>query len=293
MSTRKILITGATGSVSGALLDSLPATGGDYALRALVRDPAKAQGLAAKGIELAQGDLEDPESLPRAFEGVHTLWLLTPVGPRAPENNMNAMWAARQAGVKRVVRMSAIGAAYDAPSRNGRLHALSDAEVQGSGMRWTILRPHFFMQNLLGSAQTVSTQGAMYWAMGEGKLGMIDARDIGASAAAVLKDDSTKHDGKIYTPTGPASITFAEAATQLSEVIGKPVKYVPLSFDAAREAMLGMGMPAWLTGMLVEYSRGYASNWGDFTNSHVKDLTGQEPRSFATFAKDHAKAFVG
>src|SRR5688572_19739315 len=98
MTKQTVLITGANGAVSGALLDALD--GSELKLRALVRDPAKASQLSARGIEVVRGDLDDAESLKGAFDGVDALWLLTAVGPRAPENNMNAMWAARRSGVK-------------------------------------------------------------------------------------------------------------------------------------------------------------------------------------------------
>ena len=161
MAKETVLITGASGSVSGALIDALEGSG--LELRALVRDPEKAARLSARGVELVRGDFDDGESLKGAFEGVDALWLLTAVGPRAPENSMNALWAARQAGVKRVVRLSAINAAHDAPTRNGRLHALSDAEVMASGLSWTILRPHFFMQNVLGSARASRRRARSTW----------------------------------------------------------------------------------------------------------------------------------
>ena len=286
---RTVLITGATGSVSSALLGALRNT--KLNVRALVRDEAKGAKLRASGITTVVGDLDDSSTLPHAFEGVDDLWLLTAVGPRAPENSMNAVWAARKAGVKRVVRLSAIGAAHDAPTRNGRLHALSDNELQNSGLRWTILRPHFFAQNLLGSASTIAGHGAFYLNMGERPLGMIDARDVGDVAAQILSDDSTRHDGKIYTPTGPQTLTFADAAKEIGRVIAKPVNYVPVSDEAAREAILQMGMSPWLTGVYIEYGQAYGSGWGDFTTTHVFDVLGREPRSFATFAQDHAAAF--
>jgi uncharacterized protein YbjT (DUF2867 family) len=138
--TRTLLMTGATGLVTGAVIQELEASK-DLKLRALVRDPAKADALRSRGIETVAGDLDDPDSLLPAFEGVTDLWLLNAVSPRQPENAMNALWAAKRAGVERVVRMSAIGAAHDAPSRNGRLHALSDAELMASGLKWTILLP--------------------------------------------------------------------------------------------------------------------------------------------------------
>lgn len=286
---RTILLTGATGSVSTALLRSLE--GADVALRALVRDPSKAAGLAARGVTLVQGDLDDPESLPRAFEGANDLWLLNAVSPRQPENSMNAVWAARRAGVERVVRMSAIGAAHDAPSRNGRLHALSDVELAASGLKYTILRPHFFMQNLFAVAETVKADGAFYWDMGRGKLGLIDVRDIGAFAARVLTSDPDRHHGRIYTLTGPASVSFDEVAAALGKALGKSVRYVSVPHDAARKAMLEQGLPGWLTGMMIEYATAYSENWGDFTTPHVREVVGREPYSVADFAAAHAAAF--
>jgi uncharacterized protein YbjT (DUF2867 family) len=290
--TRTLLLTGATGAVSTALIQSLGEPPG-LKLRALVRDPAKAQALAARGIELVHGDLDEPESLPAAFQGVTDLWLLNAIGPRQPENAMNALWAAKQAGVERVLRMSAIGAAHDAPTRNGRLHALSDAELMSSGLKWTILRPHFFMQNLLMSAPSIAAQGAFYWDMADGKLGMIDVRDIGAVAAKILTSAPDAHHGKVYTPTGPASLSFADVAAQLGQALEKPVSYVPVPHEAARENLLGAGMPTWVVGLLGEYSRAYAKNWGNFTTSHVEELTGKPGRSVLEFARDHAAAFRG
>jgi uncharacterized protein YbjT (DUF2867 family) len=288
--TRTVLITGANGQVSGALIRALVGAEG-LILRALVRDPSKGAALEQQGLEVAVGDLDEPESLPRAFEGVNDLWLLNAVSPRQPENSMNAVWAAKRAGVERVVRMSAIGAAHDAPTRNGRLHALSDAELAASGMMWTVLRPHFFMQNLLMVAGSVAQQGAFYWDMAEGKLGMIDARDIGDFAARVLMSPPTLHHGKTYTLTGPASISMTEAAVQLSQGLEKPVRYVAVPHEAARQSMLQNGMPAWVANLLVEYGTAYAENWGNFTTSHIPELLGRPARSVLDFARDHAAIF--
>lgn len=288
--TRTVLITGATGQVSSALIRAL-ADAENLKLRALVRDPSKGAALQRQGLQLAVGDLDEPESLPAAFDGVSDLWLLNAVSPRQPENSMNAVWAAKRAGVERVVRMSAIGAAHDAPTRNGRLHALSDAELAASGMKWTVLRPHFFMQNLLMVAPSVAQQGAFYWDMGEGKLGMIDVRDIGEFAARMLMSAPEQHHGKTYTLTRPATISMAEAAAQLSQGIGKPVSYVAVPHDAARQSMLQDGMPAWVANLLVEYGTAYAENWGNFTTPHIQEVLGRPARSVLDFARDHAAAF--
>jgi uncharacterized protein YbjT (DUF2867 family) len=293
--TRTILVTGSTGLVSSALLTELQAlTAAEAApprVRALVRNPEKAASLKGSKIEIAEGDLDVPESLARAFEGVTDLWLLNGVTPRQPENSMNALHAARAAGVERVVRMSAIGAAHDAPTRNGRLHALSDAELMQSGLKWTILRPHFFMQNLFAVASTVAEQGAFYWDMGEGRLGLIDARDIGAFAARVLLAAPGVHDKKIYTLTGPESLSLSDVAARMTQALGTNVRYVPVPHEAARQSMLQSGMSPWLAGMMFEYASAYERNWGDFVTAHIANVVGRSPRSVEEFVRDHAAMF--
>ncbi|MFI7134477.1 SDR family oxidoreductase [Nonomuraea sp. NPDC050153] len=288
--SRTVLITGATGTVSTALIDALEAAEVD--LRALVRDESGAAGLFERGAEVFVGDLDDARSLPPAFEGVQDVWLLTPNGPRAPEHSMNAVWAARQAGVERVVRLSVVGAAHDAPNRSGRLHALSDRELERQGMRWTILRPHWFMQNLLNEAGDIAATGTFSLNLASARIGMIDVRDIAECAARVLLDDPERHHGETYTLTGPRSLTFDEVAGQLGLALGRPVTYLPIGDDAKRKTLLGYGVPKWIVDMLEEYAQAYACGWGDFTTDTVVDLLGRPPRDIAEFARDHATAFT-
>jgi uncharacterized protein YbjT (DUF2867 family) len=289
--SRTVLITGATGTVSTALMKALE--GADVDLRALVREGSRTDGPSAQGAKVVVGDLDDARSLPPAFEGVQDVWLLTPNSPRAPENNMNALWAARQAGVERVVRLSVVGAAHDAPNRSGRLHALSDRETERCGMRWTILRPHWFMQNLLNEAADIAATGTFSLNLGAARIGMIDVRDIAECAARVLLDEPDRHHGRTYTLTGPRSLSLDEVAGGLSRALGRPVAYLPVGDDAKRETLLGYGVPAWIADMLEEYARAYGSGWGDFTTGTVADLLGHPPRDLADFARDHATAFTG
>jgi len=258
----------------------------------LVHDPAKVEALEKDGYEVAVGDLEEPDTLADAFDGVDILWLLTPASALEPSMGSNAVTAAKRAKVKHIVRNSAIKAAHDAPNRNGRLHALVEESVKASGIPWTILRPHYYMHNLLSSAASVASDGVLYMNMGDAPVGMIDARDVGVFAARVIENPA-RHAGKVYTPTGPESTTMAQASQSLSEVLGKPVKYVALPQASAREAMLGFGLPRWFVGNVVDYGTVYSGGWGDFVTGDFKEVTGHEPRSFKQFATDFAAVFGG
>jgi len=188
--------------------------------------------------------------------------------------------------------MSAVGAAHDAPTRSGRLHALADHQLESSGLRWTILRPQYLMQNLLGSVDTIIEQNAFHLNAGEGRIGTIDARDVAEIAAMILTDQPDHHHAKIYTPTGPEAISFAQAAAQLQQATGNDVSYVAVPDDTARQSMLDTGASHWLAGMLVEYGQAFSTGWSDCTTNHVNELLGRPPRRFADFARDHAAAFT-
>lgn len=285
--TKTILITGATGNISSGIIAQLK--GSAYRLLALVRNPEKAEELKRQGVEIRVGDLEKPWTLGSAFAGVDIVWILAPPGPRAPEQCSNALWAARQAGAKHVVRLSAIGAAHTAPTINSRLHALSDAELVGSGIPFTILKPHYFMQNLMMAAQSVTQQGAMYFALADGKMGLIDSRDISEFAAHVLT--TAGHEGKTYTLTGPASISMHQVAAAIGEAIGKAIKYVPVTVEAQRQSILQMGMDEWMANLLGDYSAAYSANWGDLVTDDFQLVMGKAPRSIAQFCRDFAGAF--
>ncbi len=286
----KILVTGATGNVSSGLIPELIAKGAS--VRALVRDASKAQGLRDAGVEVVTGDLDKAETLDAAFSGVDKVFLLTAPNPNQVAQAHNGIAAAKRAGSPYLVRLSAgaLDTTPDAPARVTRQHAETDAELKASGLAYTILQPHFFMQNTMMAAGTVASDGAVYMPMKDGKIGMIDVRDIVDVAAKVLTEDG--HQGKTYGLTGPASISFHDVAAGLSKALGKEVKYVDVPLEAGREAMIGMGLSEWFADAMTEYFRAFSEGLGDFTTSDVQELTGHPARSFETFARDFAQAFA-
>ena len=286
-----ILVTGATGNVGSILIPKLTDMGAD--VRALVRDESKAQGLRDAGVEVVVGDLDKPETLDAAFRGVDKVFLITPPNPNQIVQTKNGIEAAKRTGSPFVVRLSA-GAIQEMPGTLPRIsgqHAETDGLLKASGLPYNIIRPHNFMQGTMMAAQTVGSQGVVYMAVKDGKIGMIDVRDIVDVAVKVLTEDG--HEGKTYTLTGPAAISFHEVAAGLSKALGKQVNYVNVPIEAAREAMIGIGLPKWTADAFGEYMTAFSEGYGDFTTPDVENVTGHAARSYETFAHDFAEAFGG
>ena len=277
------LITGATGGTSGLVLAALRARGAN--VRALVRDETKASRLADLGATLVLGDFNDPSSLARAIEGVTSVFLLTP--PRQDDLTMVERFLAASTESRarpRVVRLSAIKACEGGPTESSRSHGRIDSALVNSGLPYTILRPSFFMQNFLGSAETIAATGALVQGAGEGRIGFIDVRDIADVATAVLLDRSW--DRGIYDLTGPATLSFHEVARELGAALARDVKYTPVTPEQIRKSIVDMGWGDWSANLMADYSRAYASGWGDFTTSFVEKITGNAPRTLADFARE-------
>jgi uncharacterized protein YbjT (DUF2867 family) len=284
-----ILITGATGTIGQALVDALSQK--DVPCRLLVRDVDKARQRFGQRVELAHGDLSDRASLDRALAGVDRLFLLAPAGPEMPERESLAVAAAKQAGVSRVVYLSATGAARDSELAVTRWHAAGEAAVEASGLAWTILRPHSFMQNLLrGAAATVKREGVFYGAARDGKIAMIDAVDIAACASVALVEDG--HTGTRFELTGPEALSYAEVATRIGTSRGAPVRYVDIPPQALLGALKSQGMPPWLAQDLVAMSEGFAAGNGSAVTGDVERLTGRPARALDAFLQASVGAFL-
>jgi uncharacterized protein YbjT (DUF2867 family) len=288
--TGKILVTGATGNVGSAVLGNLGTT--EVNLRTLAHDEAKAQSLKDRGVEAVVGDFLEPETMIPALQGVSTVLLITPIHPEQVTQASNVIKAAKESGNDpRIVRLSVHQASHEAPSRNSRQHAQIEDEVRSSGLPYTLLRPTTFMQNTLATARTVASEGKIYQPFKDGKLGMIDARDIGEVAAKVLTEEG--HEGKVYTLTGPAAISFYEVAEALSEVLGKEVRYVNIPLEDAKRAMLNMGLSEWRADVLIEYAKAHSEGYSNFTTEDVEQLTGHPATSYKEFATDFERVFRG
>jgi len=148
-----------------------------------------------------------------------------------------------------------------------------------------MVKPNFFMQNLLASAGPTKAQRKFFLPMGEGTTGMADTRDIGAVCAEVLTGDG--YAGQSYEITGPEVLSFYDVADRFSEVLGEKVDYVPLPMDAFREKMTGILVP-WHLNAVCELFREIAEVGLDSTTDTFRQLIGRDPISLRQFIEDHA-----
>ncbi len=281
-----IFLTGATGKIGGETARQLIEKGAS--LRALVRDESKAADLKAAGVELVVGDIADAETLRTGLSGAQRAFLLLPNGEHQEANEKQFTDLCRELGVKHLVKMSSMEAVAHAETPIPRAHWAVEEYIRGSGLDWTMVKPNFFMQNLMASAALIKEKRMFSLPMGDGTTGMADARDIGAVCAEVLTADG--HAGQSYEITGPEVITFHEAAQRFSEVLGEPVKYVPMPMDKFRERMTGVLQP-WHLNAVCELFREIAEIGIDHTTDTFKRLIGRDPISLRQFVGDHLALF--
>jgi len=283
-----ILIVRGTGNVGRHVVAALVERG--ESVRVLTRDPERARALLGAGAEVVAGDLTDPSSLGPALQGVETVYLATNRGDQALMES-TLIEAATGAGVRHIVKISLVGATRDTFVALARTHAAIEGTLAASGIPATVLRANYFMDNFLGSADTIAGQGAVYGAAGDGKFAFVDARDIAAVAVTALTEGG--HEGKTYAITGPEALTFAEAADKIGAGIGREVRYVDLPDADFQGALAGAGLP----GALVEiYAQGHrAARLGVYAEvtGAVEELTGARARTLEAFAHDYADAFMG
>ena len=284
---RKILVTGATGSNGTEIVKRLAAQ--NVPVRAMVRNYDRAKEIALPNVDVVEGNFDHPETLLEALTGVDRAFLLTNSTEHAEAQQLAFIDAARQSGVKHIVKLSQFAADAHSPVRFLRYHAAVEAAIQASGMTYTFLRPNLFMQGLLKFKSTITSQNAFYAAIGDAKVSVVDVRDIADVAVVALIE--TGHEGKIYNLTGPQALTHAEMAEQLSAALNRQIAFVDIPSEAMRDQLLNIEMPAWQADGLIEDYAHYRRNEAAVVSSDIQDAIDKEPRSFKTFACDYATVF--
>ena len=278
-----ILVT--TAGKVGAEAARLLAARGE-SVRVLVRNPEKVAALSRAGVEIAEGDLTVPESIDAAMRDVSSVIL---VSPAIPDQELNVVHRAVRAGVDHVVKITSKASA-DSPIARRRGQAEIEEGLIASGLGYTLLRNNVYMQNLLMLAPAIAHDGSFGANTRDGRAALIDSRDVAAVAAEIAADPAP-HVGTTYWPTGPESLSYADAAAILSEVLGRPIGFRSLTDEEQTQAMIDAGIPAHIAEMNSQALALLAQGDSDWITRDVPAILGRPAGSFERFARDHARAF--
>jgi uncharacterized protein YbjT (DUF2867 family) len=282
-----ILIIGAGGTVGTALVGELKWS--EHKSRLAYRSKEKTAKAAAMGHDAVAIDYTRPETLELAFDGVDSVFLLGTGVVGQAEGETNVVRIAREAGVKKIVKLSVWGAEAEEYAL-ARLHRKVERAIEASGLNWTFLRPNNFMQGFIADSWSISAEGTIYLPAGAAKVNHIDARDVARVAAKVLTTPG--HEGRVYKLSGPKSLSYDEAAGILSAVLGRKVCYVPVPDDAARSAMIASGAPELYADYVIDLYQFFRDGGADGVSSAVKEVTGHDPVPFEQFVRDFADVFA-
>ena len=273
-----IMVVGATGTVGSEVVHQLQEAGARplALIRAGHRGPSAIHGQ----VDQVTADLDRPETVDAALLGVDRLFLLTRQTSRQLVQERAVIAAAARAGVGRVVKLSIFRADERSPLQIARQHAQAEQMLQESGLLHTVLRPVFFMQNLL----TMVRGDVIATAVRDGRVAMIDARDIAAAAVAALI--SIPAEGRIHTLTGPEPLSFDRVADVLGRRMGRSIRHIRVPVEAVRERFHSSGAEPWFADDMAALHAMLADGYEDLVTSDVAALTGVPPTPLDRFAED-------
>jgi len=281
-----ILVTSATGTVGSEIVKLLKAQG--LAVTAASRNPGKAG--TDLGVPAVAWHWDQPRSFGEALGGVHTLFLGTPPGTTDELAwGLAAVEAAKAAGVRKIVKLSAIGV-EDMPDS---AHRKIELAIEAGGFEWFFARPSFFMQNLNeGMAHGIKAEGVIALPAGDGRTGLIDARDIAAVLVEAIKGSGLNGQG--LTLTGSQALGYVDVAAELTRALAKPVRYDDIAPAAYTAALEQAGVPKHYAEFLTMlYHQVVRNGFAATVTDNVKKITGKDPITLAQYAKDYAGAFKG
>ncbi len=277
----QILVTGATGNVGREVAAQLISAG--VPVRAFVRDARTTR--LPEGVEIATGDLSEPESLERALRGITAVFL---VWPFLTSEGAPAVLATIAGSARRLVYLSSSGVNEDAGRQTdpiNQLHADMESLIEASGLEWTILRADTIASNALGWAGQIRQDGVVR-GPDIAPTAVVHQADVAAVAARVLTGDG--HVGATHVLTGPQVVSRADQVRLIGEAIGRPLRFEKVPAEAARERMLADGRPPALVEALLASTRRPRS---DLITSTVEEIVGRPARTFREWAADHAADF--
>ncbi|MES0828370.1 NmrA family NAD(P)-binding protein [Ruegeria sp. SCP11] len=286
--SNNILVIGGTGNIGTPLVGLLKDSAENY--KVLARSDESAASLAAQNVPTIRGALGEWSGIETALGGIDTVSLLSSPSPDMPNLHKGLIDRAVSAGVRKIVRLSAEPAndAEGLPMYED--HADADAYLQASGLEYVILRPHYFMQNIVEMhAGYMKNNGMFAQYLGNARIPMVDTRDVARAAFIALT--SNEFNGEIYEITGPRAISYYDVAKAFSNALGKDIQYVSMSYEEQKAGLEALGLPDMITTTVMTLFKRWADAGERPATQVFEEMTGQIATDIDVFATDAAQQF--
>ncbi|MET1014462.1 MAG: SDR family oxidoreductase [Paenisporosarcina sp.] len=269
----KMLVTGATGKLGSEVVETLLKTVPASQLVVSVRNPEKADGLRARGVEVRQGDFDHPETLDSAFAGIDRLLIISADGDNETRirQHTNAVAAAERANVK-FIAYTSLGNASESALFLAPPHRATEEAILKTGIPYSFLRNNWYLENEIPTIQGVLAGAPWVTSAGNGKVGWALHKEYAEAAAAVLSGDG--HENTIYELSGKL-LTQEELVSALGTVLGKEVSVQQVNDDTYAEIMKGAGLPDFLIPMLVDIQKGIRDRALEIESNDFEKLLGR------------------
>ncbi len=265
-----ITVTGSTGQIGSALVARLLALGAE--VRAVVQPGVDVPWTQGAGPQVVVADFGDVSAMHEAVRGADAFFMMSPPGEQQVRWQEIEVEAAAAASVGRVVKLSAFDTGPDTALTMGRWHWAGEEALRASGIPHAILRPQYFVENLLHRPDQLRA-GVLTTYIDDGMaVGMVAAADVADVAAALLTGGDAV--GQIVVPTGPVAVTTADVAGVLSAVLATPVHPRYIGGEEAIAELLALGRPEWHARDTVLI----CTEASPLTTFDVADLTGHPAR---------------
>jgi len=287
----KVIILGASGYVGKATLASLTSRHGQQVkqVHAGVRNPEKFETM--EGVTAVPADMNDKESLAQVLKGYDSVFLVTPGHEQRTQLALNGIEAAKKAGVKFILVLSVLTSGTN--SIFGKQFALIENETKNSGLKHAIVRLPLFMDNNYANAESIKMQSTFYDPRDPSKRHTpVAVSDVGKAAADILASPH-KHYSKTYKLVSPP-FSLNDMATAFSKALGKEIVPTTVSYDAAKDAFMGMGFPEWQVDGIMELYH-YIDEESEITNeanvTDIERITGEKATTIEAWIEANAVAF--
>ncbi|WP_025846146.1 SDR family oxidoreductase [Paenibacillus ehimensis] len=269
----KLLVTGATGKLGTKVVETLLKTVPASQLAVSVRNPEKAEGLRARGVEVRQGDFDRPDSLETAFAGIDRLLMISADGDNETRirQHANAVAAAERAGVK-FIAYTSIANARESNNFLASTHRATEEAILKTGIPYSFLRNNWYLENELSSIQGVVAGAPWVTSAGNGKVGWALQQEYAEAAANVLA--GTGHENTIYELSGKL-LTQEEMASALGAVLGKEVPVQQVDDAAYAGIMKAAGVPDFIIPLLTGIQQGIREGTLEVESSDLEKLLGR------------------